>query len=598
MSRASCYPFQAHIADWAFALERAAAVMETGMGKSRVLFRYLELVLERHPGRIAAVFAPLATRTQLVREARAMGASFDVRAAVHQPKPTDVSDGGRGLVVIINYELAAKMDLSKFVAVVLDESSVLRSRDSKTAQALTRGASTVRYRLALTATPAPDDATELESQAAFLGVSMARDSFFVGRTVRDAPAFARWLSGWSVWVRSPEDVGFPKDAARYVLPPLHVEFRQIGPPDAVPEGAPKRAFIAERVAVAAEVAASCGGGHCIVWAHGNEESRALAAAIPGSEELTGTMRPEQKEATLQRFGDPPFPTRVLVVKPSIAGMGLNWAHASTQIFSTVEDSHQQMKQAIARSHRFGATEPVRVVVLHCAAEAGVRESLDKKNASVDVLWGALRARMRELWTEGASVESLLERAVGARPSAAPTHELPGGILVGGEDPSEAVRAHAAGAGLAFLSSACVGVHSAALARELRRAMMPARLAAFVACGARERNEMTRLMEGMGFVHADEFQLRRTVTQAPQADATQDLVECEYAVLMRAPGAPSVPVPPKKRRRDGWERALALDPLGTLVETFCNEGETVVLPLSGREECERVAALNRRFVGKF
>lgn len=116
----------------------------------------------------------------------------------------------------------------------------------------------------------------------------------------------------------------------------------------------------------------------------------------------------------------------------------------------------------------------------------MRESLDKKSASVDVLWGALRARrMRELWTEGASaVESLLERAVGARPSAAPTLELPGGVLVGGEDPSEAVRAHAAGgAGLAFLSSACIGVHSAALARELRRAMMPARLAAFVARGA-------------------------------------------------------------------------------------------------------------------
>ena len=60
-------------------------------------------------------------------------------------------------------------DPEEFAAVVLDEASILKQSDGKTRTMLIRHFEPVPYRLACTATPAPNDPEELTNQAEFLG---------------------------------------------------------------------------------------------------------------------------------------------------------------------------------------------------------------------------------------------------------------------------------------------------------------------------------------------------------------------------------------------------------------------------------------------
>jgi hypothetical protein len=65
----------------------------------------------------------------------------------------------------------------------------------------------------------------------------------------------------------------------------------------------------------------------IVWCETNDESRQLAKAIPDAIEVHGSMSPEAKVEALDSFTF--GKSRVIVSKPKLAGLGLNWQHAST-----------------------------------------------------------------------------------------------------------------------------------------------------------------------------------------------------------------------------------------------------------------------------
>src|SRR5690606_19008870 len=72
---------------------------------------------------------------------------------------------------ITNYEMLEAFDIDAFGAIVLDESSVLKALTSKTRKALTEACTNVKYRLACTATPAPNDNIEIGNHAEFLGIA-------------------------------------------------------------------------------------------------------------------------------------------------------------------------------------------------------------------------------------------------------------------------------------------------------------------------------------------------------------------------------------------------------------------------------------------
>lgn len=388
----SLFPFQRDIVKWAARKGKAAIFLDCGMGKSAVQLEWARLVHE-HTGRDVLILAPLAVAQQTKREAEKFQIAAEVTICRSQ---NDVRPG----LNIANYEMLQHFTPEHFGGVVLDESSILKSQDGKTRTAIIEAFAGTPYRLACTATPAPNDHMELGNHAEFLGAMTGPEMlamFFVHdggdtsawRLKKHAErAFWEWVASWAVLMRKPSDLGYPDGG--FALPPLSVETHVIAT-DSKSDDAlfadeartlteqrqARKASIAERVAsVAARVNAS--DEPFLVWCDLNAESEALAAAIPDAVEVTGSDSPERKEDAMLGFADGKH--RVLVSKPSIAGFGMNFQHCARMEFVGISHSWEAYYQAIRRCWRFGQDRPVQVTITVSDQESPVVDNLRRKES--------------------------------------------------------------------------------------------------------------------------------------------------------------------------------------------------------------------------
>lgn len=387
------FPFQREIVEWALDRECCAIFADTGLGKAHMQLRWAAATQRNAGGRVL-ILAPLAVARQTQREAEKFG--IEGVAAVRHPDESDAP------IIVTNYERLHLFRDEEWSALVLDESSILKSVDSKTRDELTRWARQIPYRLCCTATPAPNDWTELGNHAEFLGVltrAQMLGTYFVHDEQSVAvqhwrlkghalEAFWRWVAGWAIAVRRPSDLGYPDDG--YLLPPLETSYQWVenghGPTegqlfalDAHTLEERRRARLGstdERVAACAATVAAEPGESWIVWCDYNRESEALARAIPGAVEIRGSDPAEKKEQALIEFSEGRI--RILVTKPTIAGFGLNWQHCARVAFVGLSDSYEQWYQAIRRCWRFGQTRPVHVHVFASDAERVVVTNVQRK----------------------------------------------------------------------------------------------------------------------------------------------------------------------------------------------------------------------------
>ena len=386
------FPFQEEIVRWSLARDRCAIFADTGLGKALMQLQWATEMHRRTGGRVL-VLAPLAVARQTEREA----AKFNIPgvAAVRHPEDSDAP------ILVTNYERLHLFQHLPWGALVLDESSILKSVDSKTRDALTTWAKRIRYRLCCTATPAPNDHTELGNHAEFLGVmsrSQMLGEFFVHDEDQVAvqhwrlkghaeQAFWRWVAGWAIAVRRPSDLGYEDDG--YLLPPLKLVHEWLGdgridadrlfPVEARTLDERREARLestSDRVAACATAVALEPTEPWIIWCDYNRESDALAKSIPGAVEIRGSDTPERKEQALLDFSE--GRTRILVTKPTIAGFGLNWQHCARVAFVGLSDSYEQWYQAVRRCWRFGQERPVEVFVFASEGERVVIENVQRK----------------------------------------------------------------------------------------------------------------------------------------------------------------------------------------------------------------------------
>lgn len=394
----SLFPHQRYVVQWAAKRARAAVFLDTGLGKSRI-----QLEWARHAGATALVVAPLSVTAQTVREAAAI--DVDARYVRSQDAVT-----GPGLWVT-NYEMQDRFDPAMFDAVVLDESSILKNHEGKRRTALIERWAPVPYRLACTATPAPNDVTELANHAEFLG-AMTRVEMLAAWFVHDdegwrlkghavAPMY-EWLATWAVAARQPSDLG-PFDDSPYRLPPLRIHGEVVEHGEA-PEGQLfatsiggvggrakiRRATLKARLERAADLLDD--DEPAIAWCGLNEEADQLADMVPGAANLYGTLQPEAKVELIEAFvaGE----IRVLVTKPSIAGWGMNFQHAARQVFVGLGDSYESYYQAIRRSWRFGQTRPVDVHIVVSDLEREIVSNVRRKEDAADRMTHRLVDAMR------------------------------------------------------------------------------------------------------------------------------------------------------------------------------------------------------------
>lgn len=383
----SLFGFQREIVQWACRKGRAAIFADTGLGKSRMQVEWARLIADR-----SLILAPLSVARQTVRESQKIG--VDVTYVRH---PEDVGSG-RG-VWITNYEMAAHFDPALFDAVVLDESSILKNVTGQTRIDLTKQWAHTPYRLACTATPAPNDVAELCNHAEFLGV-MPRNEMLAAYFVHDdegwrlkghaSESMYEWMATWSVALRRPSDVGHQEEDGLYDLPPLNITGHEA---DVTihPEGQLfatelggvsgrhkiRRNTLSARVELATELASKPG--QWIVWCGLNEEADAITKVTDGAVNVEGSWDPERKASAIESFQD--GDARVLVSKVSICGFGMNFQNCHQMIFLGMNDSYESYYQAIRRCYRFGQTQPVDVHIVVSALESQIVENVRRKEAT-------------------------------------------------------------------------------------------------------------------------------------------------------------------------------------------------------------------------
>ena len=394
-------PHQADLTRFALRRGRAAIFADTGLGKMRIKLVWAD-ILHKHVGCDVLILCPLAVAQQIVEEGAKIGITV-----THARCAADIRPG----INVTNYDRLHLFDTSRFGAVALDESSIIKHHTAKTLQQLIDAFIATPYKLCATATPAPNDWTELGTHAEFLGIRSRTEmlaEFFVHDGAETQTwrlkghaleLFWRWVAHWGALVRSPADLGH--DASMYDLPPLNVMQHVIEPRHAPQFGlfhteamtlmerrSARRDSIEDRVAACA---AMVNGDRqpWIVWCDLNAEEDALRAAIPDAIAIRGADDVDEKERRLHDFAH--GRVRVLVTKPSIAGWGLNWQHCARMAFVGVTDSYEAYYQAVRRCWRFGQKRPVDVHVFSSATEGAVVANLQRKEQAAKAMSESLSA---------------------------------------------------------------------------------------------------------------------------------------------------------------------------------------------------------------
>lgn len=402
------FDFQDALTHWAVRRGRAAIFADTGLGKSRMQLSWADVV-HRQAGHDVLILAPLAVAAQTVHEGEEIGVSVNLCR-----DGADVRPG----INITNYERLHRFDTSRFGAVVLDESSIIKHHDSRTLALLLDAFRQTPFKLCATATPAPNDWTELGTHAEFLGIctqSEMLSEYFVHdggdtqtwRLKKHArQQFWRWVASWAALVRKPSDLGY--DDTRYNLPPLTVQQHTTASAEHCQQStgmlfaleantlserrAARKGSLAGRVDACAAMVNTTRE-PWVVWCDLNAEGDALVAAIPDAVEIRGSDDLDTKERRLQDFAAGKI--RVLVSKPSICGFGLNWQHCAHMAFVGVTDSWEAYYQAVRRCWRFGQKRPVDVHIFASDLEGAIVSNLKRKEADAKAMADALSAETCE-----------------------------------------------------------------------------------------------------------------------------------------------------------------------------------------------------------
>ena len=380
------FDFQKDIVRWALAKGRGAVFAECGLGKTLIQLEFANQVI-RHsePGSKFIILAPLAVSSQTVREGQKFG--IDVNICESQ---ADVKPG----INITNYEKLDKFVANEFVGVVLDESSILKSFTGKVRTQIIDCFASVPYKLACTATPAPNDYMELGNHSEFLGVMTRAEMlsmFFVhdgGQTSKwrlkghAQDIFWQWMATWAVFIDNPANLGY--DSQDYDLPQLHIEEIIVDGDVPISETltlTERRNARRDSLDLRCQRAANIindSDEQFIVWCNLNAEQDKLEELINDNVSIQGSTSNQQKIIRECQWREGEHQT--LISKPECCGYGLNWQHCHNMIFTGLSDSYEQYYQALRRCWRFGQHDNVNVYIIISAKEGCVKENIERKES--------------------------------------------------------------------------------------------------------------------------------------------------------------------------------------------------------------------------
>lgn len=404
------FPYQNETTRWALKLGKAALFWECGLGKTLALLEWSRHVAE-HTGGKVLVLSPLAVAHQTVRE----GSKFGIKACYcrSQGEATEASEQ----IIVTNYDMLKEFDAKYYSGVVIDESSILKSYTGQTKRYILEQFKETPFKLACTATPAPNDHMELGNHSEFLNAMRSTEMlqrWFINNTMKVGnyklkghaeKDFWRWVTSWAVCISKPSDLGYSDDG--FELPPLNIHEHVVkvdhtrahaqgqlflsGNLSATEMWKEKAETAKDRCDKAMEIASKDDA--LIIWCDTNDEADRLVKLFPDAVEVRGSDSVKQKEERLSAFGD--GNVRVLISKADIAGFGLNYQHCHEQIFVGVSYSFEKTYQALRRSYRFGQKNPVNAHLIYAESEGNIIQTLREKQAAHKVMQESMNEAMRE-----------------------------------------------------------------------------------------------------------------------------------------------------------------------------------------------------------
>lgn len=394
------FEYQKDIVIWALQKGKAAIFADCGLGKSLMQLEWAFKV-HKETNEPILILAPLAVTEQTYRE----GIKFGINSKVVESQE-DIING----INITNYEKLDKFDTSIFKGIVLDESSILKSFTGKVRNQIIDNFKNTPYKLACTATPAPNDYMELGNHSEFLGVmtrSEMLSMYFVhdgGETSKwrlkghSEDIFWQWLSSWAVVITNPRDLDY--EIAGYDLPKLNVHEIIVDGDKPIVETLTltqrrqaRKDSLEERCKAAADLVNNSDE-NWLVWCNLNDESKLLHDLINDSVEVKGSDKTKHKTESSMNFANGDI--KCLVSKPLIFGMGLNFQSCHNMIFVGLSDSYEQYYQAVRRCWRFGQEYEVNVYIVISAKEGCVKENIERKQEDANIMQREMLKHTKEI----------------------------------------------------------------------------------------------------------------------------------------------------------------------------------------------------------
>ena len=407
------FDFQSYVSEYAIKKGRCAVFLDTGLGKTLIELTIAKNYIE-NTNKPVLIITPLAVAFQFIKEAEKFGID-DIEYS---------KDGSfTKKIIICNYERLDKFNATDFDCVILDESSILKNFDGAIKQQVTTFLKKVKYRFLFTATPSPNDFIELGTSSEALGYMGYTDMltrFFTNNEDTISPMnigtewilkghaktnFFKWVSGWSISMRKPSDLGF--NDTKFILPELIVNYHSVkNTKELVVNNqfqmfnivaktvqeirAEGSATLEERCEKAVELASN----HdtSVYWVNLNNEGDLIKSMDKDSYQINGSMDIDEKEDILINF----FQGKIkkLITKPKMTAFGLNWQHCNhTVYFPTF--SYEQYYQAIRRFWRFGQKKPVIVDLVYSDGQKRVLDSLLAKTTKANELFSKLNSNLHQ-----------------------------------------------------------------------------------------------------------------------------------------------------------------------------------------------------------
>ena len=388
------FPFQKYCVIRALKSGRFAMFEDCGLGKTIQQLEWAHQVVN-HTNKPVLIIAPLGVVNQTINEGEKFG--YNVQEVFLTIFDLDLKPG----IYITNYENMDNITTEMFVGVVLDESSILKNFNGKTKQLLIDRFNTTPYKLCCTATPSPNDTTELCNHAEFLNI-MTRNEMLAMYFVHDGGSTSDWrlkghaqqdfwdfVSTWAVMLSKPSDIGFSDNG--YNLPSLNIieEFIETKKRNngllfndiavsATDYHKELRQTMKDRLDRVSEIVNSSNE-KFIIWISQDEEGEYLRNRISDAIEVKGSDNKGVKKERLIGFGEGKF--RVLITKLKIAQFGLNYQICHNQIFASLDFSFESTYQGIRRSYRFGQLEQVNIYLIATDTMQNVRSSFNEKQSN-------------------------------------------------------------------------------------------------------------------------------------------------------------------------------------------------------------------------